>query len=186
MDTLTSTVSSFYQKFAKVCLLCLAFTLAPLWLNANNEKQTISLQEFVSLIPLWEVPQGSHPTIVGDEGLAYGLFQIHKIMVDDYNRITGSKVAHSVAFDPNFSFLIAFKVLSHYSKHIRSCGEEVTINHLLFIWNGGGGAWTRVNNPIDDQKQKNLLRYKSRALPIIKNYINGKEKRRQPKERTQV
>jgi hypothetical protein len=177
--------SSFYQRFAKVCLLCLAFTLAPLWLNANTQKK-ISLYEFVSLIPLWEVPLNSHPTIVGDGGHGYGLYQIHKIMVEDYNRITGSKVEHTVAFDPNFSFLIAFKVLSHYSKYIRSCGEEVTVNHLLFIWNGGGGAWTRVNNPIDDQKQKNLLRYKSRALPIIKNYINGKEKRRQPSERTQV
>ena len=104
-------------------------------------------------------------------------------MVDDYNRITGSKVAHSVAFDPDFSFVIAFKVLEHYSEHIKSCGKEVTINHLLFIWNGGGSAWTRVSNPKDDAKQDNLLRYKNRAIPIIKEYINGKEKRRQPKER---
>ena len=104
-------------------------------------------------------------------------------MVDDYNRITGSKVAHTVAFDPDFSFVIAFKVLEHYSAHIRGCGEEVTINHLLFIWNGGGSAWKRVSNPKDDLKQDNLLRYKRRAIPIIKDYINGKEKRRQPAER---
>lgn len=164
-------------------MLCLAFTLAPLWLSANNENKAISLHEFVALIPLWEVPQGSHPTIVGDGGLAYGVYQIHQVMVDDYNRITGSKVSHSVAFDPDFSFIIAFKVLSHYSAHIRSCGKEVTINHLLFIWNGGGGAWKRVENPQNDQKQLNLNTYKSRAIPIIKEYMNGKEKRRQPKER---
>ena len=177
--------SSFYQRFAKVCLLCLAFTLAPLWLNANTQKK-ISLHEFVSLIPLWEVPHDSPPTIVGDKGRAYGLFQIHKIMVEDYNRITGSRVPHSVAFDARFSFVIAYTVLEHYSKHIRERGEEVSIFHLLFIWNGGGGAWKRVHNPKDDRKQNNLINYTNRALPIINNYINGKEKRRQPPKGTQV
>ena len=166
-------------------MLFLAFTLGAQWLSANNQKQ-IQLHEFVSLIPLWEVPPNSHPTIVGDEGLAYGLYQIHQVMVDDYNRITGSKVSHSVAFDPNFSFVIAFKVLEHYSEHIRKRGEDVTITHLLYIWNGGGGAWTRVNSPKDDEKQKNLIRYKNRAIPIIINYINEQEKRREPKEGTQV
>ena len=107
-------------------------------------------------------------------------------MVRDYNRITGSSVSHSVAFDPNFSFVIAFKVLEHYSAHIKKQGEKVTISHLLYIWNGGGGAWTRVHNPIDDQKQRNLIRYRNRAIPIIINYINGKEKRRKPSERTQI
>jgi hypothetical protein len=185
MNTLTSTASSYFQKFAKVCLLFLAFTLGAPWLSAKTPKQ-ISLHEFVSLIPLWEVPHNSHPTIVGDEGRAYGVYQIHKIMVDDYNRITGSKVSHSVAFDPNFSFVIAFKVLQHYSEHIRKCGENVTITHLLFIWNGGGGAWKRVHNPKDDEKQNNLIRYTSRAIPIINDYINEQEKRRKPSEGTQV
>jgi hypothetical protein len=55
---------------------------------------------------------------------------------------------------------------------------------MLFIWNGGGGAWKRVENPQADQKQINLNTYRSRATPIINNYINGKEKRRKPTERT--
>lgn len=118
--------------------------------------------------------------------MAYGHYQIHKIMVDDYNRITGNNVEHSAAFDPNFSFVIAFKVLEHYTEHIKRLGEEVTVSHLLYIWNGGGGAWTRVHNPQDDNKQKNLIRYRNRAIPIIIEYINGKEKRRKPTEGTQV
>lgn len=166
-------------------MLSLAFILVVPWSNANISKQ-ISLHEFVSLIPLWEVPHDSPPTIVGDEGRAYGLYQIHKIMVEDYNRITGGKASHSVAFDPYFSYVIAYKVLEHYSNHIRERGERVTITHLLFIWNGGGGAWKRVHNPKDDKKQNNLIKYTKRALPIINNYINGKEKRRQPPKGTQV
>jgi hypothetical protein len=42
---------------------------------------------------------------------------------------------------------------------------------MLFIWNGGGGAWKRVENPIDDQKQINLDKYRKKALPIIKSFL---------------
>ncbi len=193
--------SSFYQRFAKVCLLCLAFTLAPLWLNANTKKYQLDLNEFVSLIPLWEVPLNSPTDIIGDEGLGYGYYQIHQIMVDDYNRITGHDLAHEDVFDTRVGWAVAHTVLAHYSKHIHSLGQEVKVDHWLFIWNGGGGAWKRVDNPVDDQKQKNLERYRARARIIIHEYlknkyaklaieantnknINGKEKGRQPKKRT--
>ncbi len=184
MATLTSKVLSFFQKYAKVCLLCLASTLAPQWSNADPVK--LSLNEFVSLIPSWEVPYNSPNTIVGDGGLAYGIYQIHQVMVDDYNRITGQNVAHEVAFDPYFSHHIAYTVLAHYKAHIERLGKQVTVDHLLFIWNGGGGAWIRVHHPRKDQKQINLTRYRNRAIPIIINYINEQEKRRKPPKRTQV
>lgn len=173
---------SFFPKYAKVCLLCLAFTLVPQWSDANYK---LTLHEFVSLIPNWEVPVNSHPTIVGDGGLAYGYFQIHAVMVQDYNRITGSNVSHEVAFDPEFSWKIAYTVLLHYSKHIHSLGYEVKIDHWLFIWNGGGGAWKRVEYPRNDQKQINLNNYRSRAYPIINQYINEQTKRRKPTQRAQ-
>jgi hypothetical protein len=155
--------------------------LVPQWSNANP---TITLHEFVSLIPSWEVPRGSNPRIVGDGGMAYGLFQIHQIMVEDYNRITGDTKTHQDAFDPEISRHIAYTVLSHYKAHIERLNKPVTTDHLLFIWNGGGGAWKRVENPINDKKQFNLNTYRSRATPIINNYINAKEKRRKPTERT--
>ena len=161
-------------------MLCLASTLVPAWSNANELK----LHEFVSLIPYWEVPRGSPPTVVGDAGLAYGYFQIHEIMVEDYNRISGSKLKHEAAFDPRLSWQIAYTVLLHYSRHIQSLGHEVTLDHWLFIWNGGGGAWRRVDNPINDRKQFNLNRYRKRAYPIIINYLNEQEKRRKPTKRT--
>jgi hypothetical protein len=123
---------------------------------------------------------------MGDGGLAYGLFQIHQVMVDDYNRITGQNMAHEAAFDPKFSHHLAYTVLSHYKTHIERLGKQVTTDHLLFIWNGGGGAWIRVHHPKNDQKQKNLIRYKNRATPIIIKYINEQAKRRKPKEGAQV
>ena len=115
MDILTSKVLSFYLKLGKVCLLCLAFTLVPLWLNANTKKYQLYLNEFVSLIPLWEVPLNSPPDIIGDEGLGYGHYQIHQIMVDDYNRITGHDLAHEDVFDTRVGWAVAHTVLAHYS-----------------------------------------------------------------------
>jgi hypothetical protein len=117
---------------------------------------------------------------VGDNGAAYGHYQIHKVMVDDYNRITGSKATHTDAFDPVVGERIAYAVLSHYAKHIKASGVTPTTDHMLFIWNGGGGAWKRVENPQADQKQINLNTYRSRATPIINNYLNVKTKSQSP------
>jgi len=102
-------------------------------------------------------------------------------MVQDYNRITGRQVAHVVAFDPDFSKHIAKTILEYYSGVIRRHGIVPTADHWLFIWNGGGGAWKRVSNPINDNKQINLERYKRRAYPIINKYINEKKRRQSPK-----
>jgi len=141
---------------------------------------TITLKDFVKLIPQWEVYPDSPYDVVGDNGAAYGHYQIHKVMVDDYNRITGSKATHTDAFDPVVGESIAYAVLSHYAKHIQASGVTPTADHLLFIWNGGGGAWKRVENPIDDQKQINLNTYRSRAIPIITKYLNEKKRRQSP------
>lgn len=138
-----------------------------LFLCGCCEGQSISLKDFVSLIPQWEVPPNSSPYIVGDNGKAYGHYQIHEVMVKDYNRITGSKASHLDAFDPEASERIAYAVLNHYAKYIRSNGITPNVDHMLFIWNGGGGAWRRVERPIADQKQVNLNRYRAKALPVI-------------------
>lgn len=151
-------------------MLCLVSTLAPASLNAN----TLTLDEFVELVPLWETPKGSHHTIIGDGGYAYGLYQITQSMVDDFNRISGEKVSHVVAFDPVFSQRLCKTVLEHYSRKILAEGYEPSPLHWLYIWNGGGGAWRRVHHPINDQKQLNLERYATRAY----EYINQYEKKR--------
>lgn len=113
--------------------------------------------------------------------MAYGLFQIHQIMVEDYNRITGDTKTHQDAFDPEISRHIAYTVLSHYKAHIERLNKQVTTDHLLFIWNGGGGAWIRVHHPVNDNKQRNLERYKRRADKIIHQYLNEKKRRKSPK-----
>lgn len=144
-------------------MLFLVSTSALLW--SNNKEKIIN--EVSTIIPKVEVPFGSHTTIQGDGGKAYGVYQIHQIMVDDYNRITGKKINHKAVFNQEVAKGVCIAVLTHYAKYIESQGYTLTYKHLLFIWNGGGGAWRRVHNPINDPKQRNLLRYYERALPHL-------------------
>ena len=123
----------------------------------------ITLHDFVKSIPLWEVPQGSPETITGDGGKSVGHWQISQPMVSDYIRITGHQIALEDCFDKSVAEMVAKAVLTHYSKHIEKSGYKVRLDHWLFIWNGGGGAWRRVHEPKEDVKQYRLERYRKRA-----------------------
>lgn len=149
----------------KLYLLLLSFLalLIP-QLKAN---ENLSISQFVSKIPMWEVYPNSKPNVIGDNGKAFGFYQITSIMVRDYNRISGQSLVHEDCFDPKISKEIAYTVLSHYSKHIKKQGIEPTVKHWLFIWNGGGGAWRRVHYPISDSKQLRLEAYAQRAMSFL-------------------
>lgn len=100
---------------------------------------------------------------------ANGCLQIRPIMLADYVRITGDQsIKHSDLISTNtseiytarkLSYKVAEAVLEHYMRHIERKGYEVYVKHLVFIWNGGGSAWKRVEYPKQDNKQRNLERY---------------------------
>ena len=149
------------MKFLIIPVLAV-FLAHPLKANEN-----LSISQFVSKIPLWEVYPNSKPNVIGDGGKAFGYYQITSIMVKDFNRISGEKLSHEDCFDPTISKEIAYTVLSHYSAYIKKQGIEPTVKHWLFIWNGGGGAWRRVHTPINDRKQLRLEAYAQRAMPFL-------------------
>ena len=100
---------------------------------------------------------------------ANGCLQIRPIMLADYARITGDhSIKHSdliststsdIGTARQLSYKVAEAVLEHYMRHIQRKGYEVYVKHLVFIWNGGGSAWKRVEYPKQDNKQRNLERY---------------------------
>ena len=145
-------------------ILVLLFVFLTPQVTAN---ENLSISQFVSKIPLWEVYPNSSPKVIGDNGKAYGFYQITSIMVDDYNRISGQTLTHEDCFDPKISKEIAHTVISHYSKYIKKLGIEPTVKHWLFIWNGGGGAWRRVHKPINDYKQLRLEAYAKRTMTFL-------------------
>lgn len=156
------------MKFLVIFLLTLQSLQA-------NELSKITLNELVHLIPLWEVPANSPLDVKGDNGKAYGYYQITPIMVDDFNRISGKTYRHEDCFDIEKSREIAEVVLTHYANHIVSQGYTLRVSHLLYIWNGGGGAWRRVHYRVDDIKQQRLERYYAKAMVFINKFYEQKK-----------
>lgn len=143
----------------KLSLLLLALLAGPLPAFSLEKAHRDDLVK-----ALIKVESNGNPKAVGDGGRAYGILQIHKVMVDDANRIAKTNFTHQDMFDPAKSQKVADIILTHYDRHIRrTTGKEATAKQLAFIWNGGASAWKRVNSPVSDTKQANLERYWSKV-----------------------
>ena len=109
---------------------------------------------------LVQVESSGRPSVIGDNGRAYGILQIHAITVAEANRIAGTRYTHGEMMEPAKSREVARIILGHYDRQIkRVTGREASAKQLAFIWNGGAAAWKRVNAPMKDTKQTNLERY---------------------------
>ena len=102
-----------------------------------------------------EVESNRDPYAINIKENALGCLQIRPMMVADYNRITGEHLPHDVAYNRSMAYIIASTIFNHYIKDIKNPNAK----HLAFIWNGGGGARHRVDNPKKDRKQKMLDAY---------------------------
>lgn len=102
---------------------------------------------------------------VGDNGRAYGILQIHAVMVADANRIARTSYTHDDMFEPAKARAVAQIILGHYARHIeRTTGTRATDEQLARIWNGGGSAW----KPQAAAKEANLQRYWRKVSKEIK------------------
>jgi hypothetical protein len=111
------------------------------------------------LLAMEKVESNSNELAYNESEKALGCLQIRPIMVADYNRIYGAEFKHEQMKSRSTSHLVAIGIFHHYGKYIKRDGEKTTAKHLAFIWNGGGSAWKRVDNPKRDQKQNNLEIY---------------------------
>jgi len=115
-----------------------------------------------------QVESGGNPKAINQAEKAYGVLQIRPIMIDDFNRIYKTNVKHKDAFNPEVARVIALGIFRHYGKNIPNPNAK----HFAFIWNGGGSAWKRVDNPQYDEKQRKLERYWEK----VKKEMQKKEK----------
>ena len=84
------------------------------------------------------VESNNNPEAVGDNGKAHGVLQIHKICVDDINRVYNTDYTHQQAFDEThsremFHLYIKFGIRLFKIKYCRSPTEE----EIVRMWNGG-------------------------------------------------
>ena len=131
---------------------------------------TVSAQNVDRLVEaLVRTESNGNAAAFGDRGKAFGILQIHDVMVKDFNRITGKNYRHADMFDEITSREVARGVLNFYSKHIeKTTNRKATEKELGFIWNGGGGSWRRVASPMSDTKQKNLEAYWAKVYKNLK------------------
>lgn len=82
---------------------------------------------------------------VGDGGKAIGMAQIHKICVDDVNRIIGEKkYTYDDRKSPAKSRQMMRIYLSYYgARYERLTKQKATPEILAKIWNGGPNGWKK-------------------------------------------
>lgn len=91
---------------------------------------------------------------IGDNGKAFGVLQIHKICVDDVNRIYGTTYTHQDAFNEDcaeeiFNLYISYGVKRFKNKY----NKEPTEQDIVRMWNG---------NCYNGYKKKSTLKYYER------------------------
>ena len=96
------------------------------------------------LLALIQVESGGRPNAIGDNGQAVGILQIHPIMVEDCNRISGKHYTLADRLDPVKSCEIASLYLKRYST-AEKAKNDIDLSKL---WNGGP-AGMKNNNTIE-------------------------------------
>ena len=120
---------------------------------SKKAEASVTITDVIDAIE--EVESNRDPYAINTQENALGCLQIRPIMIADYNRITKENLSHNIAYNRSMAYIIASTIFNHYIKGI----ENPTAKHLAFIWNGGGSAWKRVDNPKEDRKQKMLDSY---------------------------
>jgi hypothetical protein len=93
----------------------------------------------LSILPtLCTVESNNDPLSVGDYGDAIGILQIHKICVDDVNRVYNTTYTHEDMFDEELSkevfiLYLTYGAVVYKNKFNRYPNEE----ELVRMWNGG-------------------------------------------------
>lgn len=93
---------------------------------------------------IW-VESSRNEKAVGDNGKAVGLLQLHKIYVDDVNRILGKKkYSYADRWNPQKSVEMAVVYLKHYGRRYeRLTGKKASYEVLARIHNGGPDGWEK-------------------------------------------
>ena len=109
------------------------------------------------------VESGLDPQAIGDRGSAVGIVQIHKICVDDVNRVAKTNFTYEDRYDVDKSKEIFTLYLAYWGRHYhKKTGNPVTHEVLARIWNGGPNGWNKsATIPYWNKVKKELTSQKS-------------------------
>jgi len=89
------------------------------------------------------VESACNPAAVGDQGQAYGIAQIHAVMVQDFNQHNGTQYRHKDAFSVTISKRIFTWYVGHYCTAKR-LGRLPTMEDAARCWNGGPNGYKKT------------------------------------------
>ena len=120
----------------KCCLIAFLCVLTALSVNAVEVSDKL-------LHALKMAESGCKSDAIGDNGKAVGILQLHKVYVDDANRIVGyNKYSYNDRYDVSKSEEMTRIVLTHYGNHYeRITGNRCTDEILARIHNRGFSQW---------------------------------------------
>ena len=91
------------------------------------------------------VESNGNSSAIGDNGNAYGVYQIHESYVQDVNRISGKNFTHEDAFDKDKAKEMVTIYLTNYGKNYeKKTGKTATNEVLARIHNGGPNGWKKT------------------------------------------
>ena len=120
----------------KYCLIAFLCVMTALSVNAVEVSDRL-------LHALKMAESGCKSDAIGDNGKAVGILQLHKVYVDDANRLVGyKKYAYSDRYSVQKSEEMTRIVLTHYGKgYERKTGKPCTDEVLARIHNRGYSQW---------------------------------------------
>ena len=98
------------------------------WPTRNTLQAMTTISNLISALII--VESSNNDLAVGDQGKAIGCLQIHKAVVLDVNRITGSNYRHS-----EMTNRVAARAVCE--AYLKAYGKGATTEQLARRWNGG-------------------------------------------------
>jgi len=116
--------------------------MAILLLNAGCGAGDFKFEEVREAIAI--VESNGNDNAVGDNGRAFGRYQIWESYVTDVNRIAGTTFSHKDAHDPQKAAYMVEVYLTHYGQvYQRKTGNRPSSEVLCRIHNGGPNGWKK-------------------------------------------
>lgn len=110
----------------------------------------------ITLLPvIAQVESGSNQYAIGDNGKAVGMYQIHKICLDDVNNFYNKRFQLKDRLDKEKAKVIVYLYLRHWGKkYEEETGHKATKEVLARIHNGGPRGWEKQSTEKYWQKIK--------------------------------
>lgn len=131
------------------------------------------------ILALIAIESGGNHLALGDHGRAVGCLQIRREVIEDVNRVYGTRYSRFDCFDRLASINICRLYLYHYGAKLPA---PASVEDLARIWNGGPTGWKKPSTKPYWAKVQPILT--SSAVCDDRKSSKGRQKSRRPKRRS--